>query len=261
MRVKTVQNILLALGVILLISLLFPFLRKLNVRTIPTSLNPYSNLILALLTAILVIITGFYARVTHRMLVQMKESRQSLVRPILWANFDNPEFQASDSPGDEHKTFRTKAHISNYGKGAAVNIKTEYRIPLAWSDEYKCVMPVSTGGTGQIPFLLAPGDSFDMSVWLHTKTYDTMSRDLQYLHPTYLTARVLYEDTERNLYQLKQSYYLLRIASFDRYYLHIEAESLHVIPFDERKNVWDDSETLPDEGTVIFSRRLPWRWS
>jgi hypothetical protein len=225
---------------------------RMNIKEIALSLNAYSNFISAFLTAVLVGITAFYALVTNRMLIQMKESRQSLVRPILWVTFDKPEFKEGEYP-DEDKYFRTKAHISNYGKGAAVSIRTQYTIPHEWSDEHKFVMPIGSSGSGDIPSLLSPGESFDMSIRIPTRTV------VDKTYPKYLTASVLYEDTERNLYEFTQSYYLHPIPTTGPY-LHLETESLYFIPLNERTNVWDDNEVTSGKGILVFNRKLPWRW-
>jgi hypothetical protein len=223
-------------------------------KSIALVLNTYGNLILAFLTAVLVAITAFYAVVTNRMLAQMKETRQSLVRPVLWVTFDKPEFKEREYPEDMDKYFCTKAHVSNYGKVAAVNIQTGYTIPHKWSDEYKCVMPACSSGRGNIPSLLGPGSSFDITVEISTRT-----SDIDKIYPKYLAARVVYEDTERNLYEMNQSYYLLPSPPAS-HYLHLETESLHFVPLSDRKNVRDDSESISSTGILVFNRRLGWRW-
>lgn len=241
--------------IILLISLV---IYKLNlnltqVKGIALDLNLYTNLINASLTAALVVITAIYALITYKTLAQMRESNQSSVRPVLWVTFDKPEFKESEQPGDEHKKFSTKAHISNYGKVAAINVQTSYEIPNYGSDEDKYMMRVTSHGSGYIPPLLSPGDSFEITVGIYSKTYDVDGA-----YSKYLIARVIYEDNERNLYEMNQTYYLLPSPPAD-HYLHLETESLYFLPLKERKYVRDSNGGVSSKGVLVFNRQLNYR--
>jgi hypothetical protein len=218
------------------------------------NLNTYSNLILSLLTFLLVLITGFYVLVTNQILAQMIEEKQSAIRPIFWVSLDKPKFQESSYPEDESMYFNLKARISNYGKGSAVEVQTTYSIPHEWDEGDKFAMPVSTSRTH--PALLAPGDSIEDTLNISTRIFD-----IKNIYPDYLRVNVLYEDTERNLYQMQQSYYLLVAPGKPTmHYLHLESESLYIISFKNRKHLAIDESLNSDKKTRLFKREKPWKW-
>ncbi len=258
MRLLTIRSVLNFIAILLLSIFVVICILKLDVnkvKVIATDLNTFSNLILALLTSVLVGITAFYAVVTNRTLAEMKVARQSKVRPVLWVSVDKPEFKASKHPDDNDKYFCTKVYVSNFGEEGAINIQVQNTIPHQWSDEYKCVMPISSVGNGDIPSVLRLSSSFDITVRIPTKTYN-----IEDIYPKYLTVRVLYEDKERNLYQMNQSYYLLPAPPTD-HYLHLETESLHFVPLRDRTNVTDNSEGLSSKGISVFNRQKLWKWN
>jgi len=213
------------------------------------NLNAYSNLISSVLTLILVFITGFYAWVTNRMLAQMIEEKQSSVRPMLWVTLEKPEFHESPYPPDDSKYFKTKARIANYGKATAVEVQTDYAIPNEWKEGDRFVSRIST--SHRHPALLTPGNSVEDSLSLPTRIYD-----FEDLYSDYLRLLVLYEDTERNLYELEQKYYLLYFHTEPkRHYLHLESESLHFISFKERTRLTASDEHLNSDKRIRIFRR------
>lgn len=241
---------------LLFILIILTMIQALGVdRNFLLSLNTYSNLILSVLSLLLVFITAYYARVTSRILAQMIEEKQSSIRPILWVTLEKPTFHESSYSSDTSKYFKTKAHIANYGKGAAVGVRTEYAIPNERNEGDTFVMPIATGRTH--PELLNPGGSIEDAVNLPTRTFN-----IEHLYPSYLRVRVLYEDTERNLYEMKQSYYLLA-APLETigHYLHLESESLYFIAFNNRTHLTIDECLNSDKMTRLFRRKIPWKWS
>jgi hypothetical protein len=219
-------------------------------RNILGSINAYGNLIISVLTLFLVLITGFYARVTNRILAQMIEEKQSSVRPILWVTLENPEFHESENLPDDRKFFKAKARIANYGKAAAVEIQANYTIPYEWEEGDKFVNRISTSRAH--PALLTSGNSVEDLLSVSTKILD-----FEFLYPDYLRVSVLYEDTERNLYELEQSYYLLYFHTEPkRHYLNLESESLHFITFKHRTRVTADDECRnSNKKTRVFRRK------
>lgn len=220
------------------------------------NLNAYSNLISSVLTLLLVFITGFYAWVTNRMLAQMIEEKQSSVRPHLWVTLENPEFHESPYPPDDSKYFKAKARIANYGKAAAVEVQTDYAIPHEWKEGEKYAGRIST--SYRHPALLPPGSSVEDSLSLPTRIFDFES-----VYPDYLRLIVLYEDTERNLYELEQTYYLLYFHTEPkRHYLHLESESLYFISFKDRTRLTATDERLnSNKKTRLFRRDKGWKFA
>jgi hypothetical protein len=225
--------------------IIIPLIALKEGREFLLNLNAYGNLVISILTFFLVLITGFYALVTNKMLSQMREDKQSAIKPALWITVEAPEFHDNRYSGNGRKDFGTSIQIANYGKGAAVGVQTGYTIPDEWKKDNMRI------GTGSIhPGLLTPG-----GVIVESLNIPTMAFDIEHNYPDYLRVKVLYEDTERNLYILEHSYYLAFFHSHPKYYLNPESESLHFITFKDRKYLSPSDESLNSDKRIrVFER-------
>jgi hypothetical protein len=226
-----------------------------EVKNFALRLKVFSDLLLTLLTAILVVITAFYAWITNRILVESKEARRANVRAMLWVSLDNPKFVDMERQSDM-KMFELQANVINYGRAAAVSLRMEYSVHSHWVDEWREFVSISSKVEREsIPLLLASGDSFDVDIRIPTSTY---GKD----YPGYLNFIIAYEDTDRNLYEMRQSYYLHSFArtipTSDRHALLLETESLQFVPLDRRTFTSDVYKGISNEGITIFDRKFPW---
>lgn len=236
-------------------------LSQLPLKEFALKVNNYGNFVLAVLTFSLVVITAFYAVITYKMLLHMAESRRAEIKPLLWIKLDKPEFKDWNiDKGDDSRHFiLSNIHIANYGKGAAVNITLDYTIPYGWNDEFNRVEPIHTTHSDRdnVPVLLPPNDSFQDTLDFHTPRYE-----LEKYKKQFLIIRVLYEDTERNLYKMNQIYNLGIFSLHSKemvYYLTLIEEELVFVAFSNRRYVGDlDESVMPaeqDKSTIIYSRK------
>lgn len=225
----------------------------LPLRVIAIKANNNGNFILAILTLALVAITGFYAIVTYRMLVQVRESGRSEVRPLLWVNVASPDFTKTR---DELRQFSsTNMIVANYGKGPAVSIRAKYSIPYEWNDELNRPDEI-VGSVRNAPMLLSHGESFESRLSITTPLYD-----LKKCARKFLQIRINYEDTQRNLYKLDLDYDLSVMDLSKTYYaLGLRRERLVSVAFSDRRYVDDSDERFlgggeGDKDYVIYDRR------
>lgn len=224
-------------------------------RSLANTLNQYGNLALVILTFTLAGVTAFYAAVTYRMLVQMRESQRAEIKPILWVNVGKPEFVDTEDDG-LRKFVVKKIAFANYGKGAAVNINVRYMIPIKW-DEQTNRLEYAQGSAREVPTLMEYGSSFDDELNFFTSKYDLVKH-----RKSFLQIRTLYEDTERNLYRMEQTYNLIVVPLDNRetyYGLALGREELTLVAFQDRKYIGDLGETIfvaeLGKPKVIFRRR------
>ncbi|MCH7828231.1 MAG: hypothetical protein IIC75_09735 [Bacteroidetes bacterium] len=235
-------------------------LTQLPLKEIALKLNTYGNFVLAVLTFSLVVITAFYAMITYRMLLHMGESRRAEIKPLLWIKIDKPEFKdGADYEGNSRYFSLSNIHIANYGKGAAVSIRIKYTIPYGWNDEFKRVEPIceTHDDSDNIPVLLPPNDSFQDTLNILIPCYE-----LDKYKQQFLKIKILYEDTERNLYKMSQIYNLFIFPLSNEklgYFLTLNKEELVFIAFSDRRYVNDlDESVMPakeDKSTIIYSRK------
>jgi hypothetical protein len=224
----------------------------LPLRVIATKANNNGNFILAILTLALVAITGFYAIVTYKMLVQIRESGRSEVRPLFWINVASPEFTMIR---DEFRQFSSaNMVVANYGKGSAVGIRAQYSIPYRWNDEDNRPDEI-VASVKDAPMLLSHGGSFETRLSITTPLYD-----LKKCSAKFLQIRILYEDTQRNLYKMNLVYDLSVMDLSKTYYsLGLRREKLVTVAFSDRRYVGDLDDRFSggegDKDYVIYDRR------
>jgi hypothetical protein len=249
------------LGLASVVGLIIWKLSQLPLKELALKVNNYGNFVLAVLTFSLVVITAFYAVITYKMLLHMAENRRAEIKPLLWIKLDKPEFKdrnINKDDGSRHFIL-SNIHIANYGKGAAVNITIDYTIPYGWNDEFNRVESIHTTHRDRdnVPVLLRPNDSFQDTLDFYTPLYE-----LEKYKKQFLKIRVLYEDTERNLYKMSQIYNLVIIPIYKKemgYYLTLVKEELVFVAFSDRRYVGDlDESVMPseeDKSTIIYSRK------
>jgi len=235
-------------------------LTQLPLKEIALKINAYGSFVLAILTFSLVVITAFYAMITYRILLHMTESRSAEIKPLLWIKIDEPEFKDGTDYENNKRCFSlSNIHIANYGKGAAVSIRIEYTIPYGWNDEFKRVEPICEihNDSDSIPVLLPPKDSFQDTLNITTPCYE-----LDKYKQQFLKIKILYEDTERNLYKMSQIYnlFILPLSKEKlKYFLILNKEELVFIAFSNRRYINDLDESVrsskEDKNTIIYSRK------
>lgn len=213
-------------------------------------MNNYSNLILSILTFFLVIITAYYAKVTHELLKQTDDNRRFEIKPNLLIKLSNPDFSAVDRRPDM-RLFSNKINVMNFGRGPAVGITLTTSV--ADDNETKGVSQIK-----DIPVLFPNDSSCEVGVNIHTSQYN-----LHDYKEDFLRLHVLYEDVERNLYDLRHVYRLVIPPKFDFqekpfYYLVMKSEELRFRAFEDRISTLE-SGLFSSTDKVIFSRQPPWK--
>jgi hypothetical protein len=187
------------------------------------------------------------------MLLQMREGRRSDIKPLLWINLAKPEF-VEESSNFSRRFMLRKIVFANYGKGAAVNIQIRYYVPVVRDVELGTWKEVQISAR-DVPPLLLHGDAFEDEINTFTENYELKDHFRRFFK-----IRVVYEDTERNLYRMTQTYDLLVIPIHNRspyYGLELNDEELNVTAFSDRKHVRDIDEPSEDRSQLIFRRRSP----
>jgi len=191
-------------------------------------INNLNSLFLAFLTLVLVLVTTFYAWVTFKMFRVQSEQRKLELRPNLIVSVNDPEFT-----NEKHKIRITSFpfHISNYGRGPAINTVLEFSIPYSRDPNTNEFQHMSSS------YRINP---FLQSNETHSGTKDMYPDlyELDEINKEFLIVSVIYEDIQRNLYSLKQFYDLRKIiitGSFEKSYLFFKGELSFFIP--QRKRI------------------------
>ncbi|KAB2946441.1 MAG: hypothetical protein OI860_00240 (plasmid) [Candidatus Methanoperedens sp.] len=200
-------------------------------------MNNYSNLILSILTFFLVIITAYYAKVTHKLLKLTDDNRRFEIKPNLLINVGEPEF----SVDNKYRILSNKINITNYGRGPAVDIK--FKTSVADDNETNAVCQHR-----DIPILLPTDPTYEVIVNIHTSQYN-----LHDYKEDFLRLDVLYEDVERNLYKLKHVYRLVIIQENPVYFV-MKSEELYFCAFEDRTSIFEGN-FLNRKDKLIFSRQ------
>ena len=234
--------------VVLGIGLLFPLLRSAGdvahwlSTTWPTSSSSERLQILNFavtsgLTSVLIIITGVYAWLTWRMVLESVETRRRSIRPTLVMELGELAFQKPEN--EAYMTLTCTFRVANYGVGPAIfprgNIAMPYSRPTekeSWPHD-----EVSTSVEG-LPPMLHPGDGVNSKIRISAEVYEIPNgRTLEF-------ARVefRFEDSDRNLFQQTQTFNLFKRDHCLYWILMYDA--LLMIPFRKRSYVTDGSITI-----------------
>lgn len=262
-RFYIIRNTLLAI-IIVFIFFKFAFLplihriSKSDLHLFIQSLNTYSSFLNVCITFILVVITGFYAFVTHATFNEMLESRRSGIRPLLWIELENSEINYLEDTDENVRQFPFHIKVSNYGRGPAININIIFIIPTSRKDP-KREEYVQTS-VSHIGKLLPTGSSFSKSVCLHTEPYVIKDRDNEFLE-----LSVFYEDVERNLYAIHQFYDVMILKASGNICWGICYEAMYFMPFLQRKYMDERSDVSlsydQSKKYLIYSRKMRHRFS
>lgn len=217
-----------------------------------SKINNINNFILALLTLVLVLITGFYAWVTFRMFKEQSEKRKLEISPNIFIKVIDPEFTLDKSQVNRITTL--KFYIANYGQGTAVNARLEFSIPHNKNSETGKLEYVSASYEGIHPFFQTNNSKED------TKKIITTIYDIQELTEEFLIISLYYEDIQRNLYTIRQYYDMRRISlskNPNTYYLILRSELAYFTSFRNRGSMGFDRTFT----TVSEKSKLLWKLS
>lgn len=186
------------------------------------------------LTGILVIITGVYAWLTWRMVVESVETRRRSTRPTLVIELG--ELKIEKPENKNYMTLKCTLRVTNYGVGPAIlpsgNVSMPYQRPTGKDSWLHNAVSTSIN---ELPQMLHPGAGVDSRIEIHPEVYEIPSKRT----PEFARVELRFEDSDRNLFQQTQTFNLFR-HSHGLYWI-LMYDALLMIPFQKRSYVADGS--------------------
>jgi hypothetical protein len=187
----------------------------------------------SILTSILVLATLAYVWLTHSTVTELVEARRAAKRPVLDVQLCELQFDASST---EYILMICAVRMVNVGSAAlfpAGRIALPYAAPpnsrKDWLDE-----SITTDLSG-LPEIIPTGQHILSEVKLPVTQYVISEGRI----PEFCELHLKFEDSERNLYELRQRFDLFHHGK--RYLLTLKYEVLSMLPFRKRRFIGDDS--------------------
>lgn len=202
-------------------------------RLISNAIKDFTtNELLTHLNILLLTVTSFYAWVTYKMFVTMRETKSSEIRPQLWIAIEKPKISEMNNDRIKAK-IEIPVKVENYGKGPAVNVGVTVSIPYKENQktrEREFTMTFASNDGILQSALTNSGYFFEKNMTLYVEEIP-----LKPIEEAYLSVKLSFEDLERNLYQQLLFYDLHLKTWFLKY------EEFYVISHRKRRYFEDES--------------------
>jgi hypothetical protein len=187
------------------------------------------------LTSILILTTLAYVWLTRSTVAELIDARRAAKRPLLAVKLGELRFNPAHA---EDMAMACEVRVVNLGSAAlfpAGHITMPFAAPLDltkdWLDE-----AISTDLSG-LPEVIQTGQQILSEVNLYVAPFVISERQIT----EFCKLRLKFEDSERNLYELRQCFDLF--CTGQRYLFTLKYDALSLLPFRKRRNIGDDSLT------------------
>ena len=215
-------------------------------------LNENSGAVTSILTLILVIITAYYAWVTHKILKADEKKRLRSIRPIIIANIKRFSFETAPDIASTDPCDNTRAsfdfEICNFNS-SALNISVKFTFPNKYDESVKNYDYVNFSIRSSHPTILEYKECW-------SGTEEIITYDAKWFSPPlseiYLVFHITYEDIDQNIYSHKIffaiSYY------YHSHYMNKVYEEIHMLAFEKRKMISDSFD--PEKTIEVVKKNL-----
>ncbi len=221
---------------------LFPFIKKFN-----------SNQILTLFNILLLIVTSFYAWVTYRMFLTMRDSQLIEIKPQIWIHLDNSQISKSNSSIANNEII-IPAKLENYGNGPAINMEVTATIPHKKTKNPEFNSD-SVSHKGMLNTALKSSDfSFKCNFKLYMQDIEVHKKE-----EGFLKIFIKFEDIEKNLYQMILFYDLFKLSE-DKGYWSLVYDEYYMTNYKSRRHFEDENIGVNPEKRKLLFKRTPFWW-
>lgn len=176
-------------------------------KAVSRAVEAHPNLANVALSAVLAAITGVYAFLTHALLRETRTARLQGVRPtirIRIATLELNDVLGASTSGSAMKSLGSTAVVDNIGRGAAIDLRLEVVVPwmISKNSRTEYVMK-SVAEHTTVPVDARVALPFEIL---------TCAYDLPHRHNSFVELTAYFEDSEVELFEIKQFYDLTSVS-------------------------------------------------
>lgn len=219
------------------------------------ALNPYANLVVALIAVVTAVATVAYVRLTYSILQETIEARRSEVRPFLRLSLGEPQVRVDNERERPLMFFDVPVKVTNHGRGRAVGVRVHITVPYTVTKQGNATDYIGTDVAWPREAVIEAGADFEGQASLFMPAFDLPEQIQEFLE---LEAR--FEDATQGLYCLRQFHDLFDFGASERkLLLTLRYEALYHFPYTRRNSVQDTDMSLSLAwGEVpVYERRIP----